>query len=192
MSIKRVRFDGRLLMLGCGSVGRCTLPLILRHVDMPASEITVMDFEDVRRHDRGAASGRRRLQTGAPDAGQLSAVLGELVGAWRHHRRPVVERRDARNAAWCGEHDVRFVNTSLEEWDPYGDIANKSPYDRSLYSRQMRVRKLKSRAELARERESDRDPRSRRQSRPGQPLHEAGAARDCGHDDEGGCRRRPG
>ena len=47
--------------------------------------------------------------------------------------------------AWCGERDVRFVNTSVEEWDPYGDIANKSPYERSLYSRQMRVRKLKAR-----------------------------------------------
>ncbi len=47
--------------------------------------------------------------------------------------------------AWCGEHDVRYINTSLEEWDPYGDIENKSPYDRSLYSRQMRIRLLKNR-----------------------------------------------
>ena len=46
--------------------------------------------------------------------------------------------------AWCGEHDVRYLNTPLEEWDPYGDIENKSPYERSLYSRQMRIRRLKS------------------------------------------------
>ena len=47
-SSNRVAFTGRILMLGCGSVGQCTLPLILRHVDMPADRITVMDFEDVR------------------------------------------------------------------------------------------------------------------------------------------------
>ena len=47
--------------------------------------------------------------------------------------------------AWCGEHNVRYLNTSLEEWDPYGDIENKSPYERSLYSRQMRIRLLKAR-----------------------------------------------
>ena len=35
-------------MLGCGSVGRCTLPLVRRHIDMPADRITVLDFEDVR------------------------------------------------------------------------------------------------------------------------------------------------
>ena len=42
------QFNGRLLMLGCGSVGQCTLPLVLRHIDMPADRITVMDFADVR------------------------------------------------------------------------------------------------------------------------------------------------
>src|SRR3954470_18348813 len=44
---KRTPFGGRILMLGCGSVGQCTLPLIRRHVDMPADRITVVDFEDV-------------------------------------------------------------------------------------------------------------------------------------------------
>src|SRR5262249_35630447 len=55
--------------------------------------------------------------------------------------------------AWCGEHNVRYLNTSLEEGDAYGDIENKSPYDRSLYSRQMRIRvlrdRLKSRSEAS-------------------------------------------
>jgi homospermidine synthase len=46
---------------------------------------------------------------------------------------------------WCADHDVRYLNTSLEEWDPYGDVENKSPYERSLYSRQMRIRQLKKR-----------------------------------------------
>jgi homospermidine synthase len=40
---------------------------------------------------------------------------------------------------------VRYVNTSLEEWNPYTDIESKSPYDRSLYARQMEIRLLKAR-----------------------------------------------
>jgi homospermidine synthase len=74
-----------------------------------------------------------------------TSMLGELVGpgdvivdlSWN------VETLDM--LTWCGEHNVRYLNTSLEEWDPYGDIENKSPYERSLYSRQMRVRLLKAR-----------------------------------------------
>ena len=112
-------------------------------------------------------------------------MLGELVGpgdiivdlSWN------VETLDL--LAWCGEHDVRYLNTSLEEWDPYGDIENKSPYERSLYSRQMRIRLLKRPAQFAKQPESDRHHRSRREPGPRQPLHEASAARDR-HDDARG------
>ena len=34
--MKHVAFDGRLVMLGFGSIGQGVLPLILRHIDMPA------------------------------------------------------------------------------------------------------------------------------------------------------------
>jgi len=34
IATKHVRFSGRLLMLGCGSIGQGVLPLLLRHIDM--------------------------------------------------------------------------------------------------------------------------------------------------------------
>jgi homospermidine synthase len=141
----RTSFDGRILMLGCGSVGQCTLPLVRRHVDMPSDRITVVDFEDVRpRIEESLQAGVVFKQTRLTQDNYAS-TLRELVGAgdiiidlsWN------VETFDM--LAWCAEHDVRYLNTSLEEWDPYGDIENKSPYERSLYSRQMRIRHLKGR-----------------------------------------------
>ncbi len=44
----RVRFPGRVLVLGCGSVSQCLQPLLLRHLDMDFRKLTVMDFEDLR------------------------------------------------------------------------------------------------------------------------------------------------
>ena len=41
-------FSGKILLIGCGYVGRCTLPLLLRHLDLPADRITVLDFVDAR------------------------------------------------------------------------------------------------------------------------------------------------
>jgi homospermidine synthase len=142
---KRISFNGRILMLGCGSVGQCTLPLVRRHVDMPADRITVMDFEDVRPKIHEALQSGVRFKQARLTQDNYAAVLGELVGAgdiiidlsWN------VETFDL--LAWCAERDVCYLNTSLEEWDPYDDIENKSPYDRSLYSRQMRIRLLKDR-----------------------------------------------
>jgi len=143
--LTRTPFGGRILMLGCGSVGQCTLPLVRRHIDMPANRITVMDFEDVRPKiedplKEGVVFKQERLTQD-----NYTSMLSQLVGAgdiiidlsWN------VETLDV--LAWCGEHNVRYLNTSLEEWDPYGDIENKSPYERSLYSRQMRIRLLKDR-----------------------------------------------
>ena len=132
-------------MLGCGSVGRCTLPLVLRHIDMPADRITVMDFEDVRSRIADPLRSGVVFKQARLTRENYASMLAGLVGpgdiivdlSWN------VETLDL--LAWCGERDVRYVNTSLEEWDPYGDIENKSPYDRSLYSRQMRVRQLKNR-----------------------------------------------
>ena len=34
-------YKGRILMIGYGSVGRCTMPLLERHFDMPMSRITI-------------------------------------------------------------------------------------------------------------------------------------------------------
>ena len=45
--LPRVPFTGRILVLGCGSVAQCTLPLLLRHVCSP-EQVTVMDFVDNR------------------------------------------------------------------------------------------------------------------------------------------------
>ncbi|MEO8259372.1 MAG: saccharopine dehydrogenase C-terminal domain-containing protein [Acidobacteriota bacterium] len=144
----RAPFSGRLLMLGCGSVGQCTLPLVLRHLDMPASRVTVMDFEDVRGKIADAIQAGVVFKQARLTQENFQTMLPDLVGpgdvivdlSWNVETLEMLR--------WCGEHDVRFVNTSVEEWDPYGGAADKSPYDRSLYSRQMRIRLLK--AELAR------------------------------------------
>lgn len=141
---KRTPFSGRILVLGCGSVGQCTVPLLLRHLDMPAERITVMDFADVRPkiiESLQAGVAFRQMKVTPND---YAAIFSQHVGAgdlivdlsWNVETLAVLE--------WCGEHDVRYINTSVEVWDPYADLEGKSPYDRSLYSRQMRIRQLKT------------------------------------------------
>ena len=40
--MRHVGFDGRLVMLGFGSIGQGVLPLILRHIDMPRERISIV------------------------------------------------------------------------------------------------------------------------------------------------------
>ena len=45
---------------------------------------------------------------------------------------------------WCYDRGVMYLNTSVEEWDPYEGGSNKNPLDRTLYYRHMRMRQMKS------------------------------------------------
>ena len=46
---------------------------------------------------------------------------------------------------WSHDHGVLYLNTSIEEWDPYEGGSNKHPLERTLYYRHMRMRDMKSR-----------------------------------------------
>jgi homospermidine synthase len=43
---------------------------------------------------------------------------------------------------WCRERGVRYLNTSVEVWDPYEDAATRHPLDRTLYVRHLAMRKV--------------------------------------------------
>ncbi|MGP8027727.1 MAG: saccharopine dehydrogenase NADP-binding domain-containing protein, partial [Acidocella sp.] len=42
IATKHVCFSGRLLILGFGSIGQGVLPLLLRHIDMPKENISIL------------------------------------------------------------------------------------------------------------------------------------------------------
>src|SRR6185436_18937840 len=50
---KHVTFDGRLVFVGFGSVGQGSLPLLLRHIDMPHDRIRIVTADE-----RGAAEAK--------------------------------------------------------------------------------------------------------------------------------------
>jgi len=46
--------------------------------------------------------------------------------------------------AWCHDHNVLYLNTSVEVWDPYADMGKVTPQSRTLYVRHMAMRKMMS------------------------------------------------
>src|SRR3990167_6127002 len=43
-----MQFKGKILVIGCGSVSQCAIPLVLKLIDAPPKNITIMDFTDNR------------------------------------------------------------------------------------------------------------------------------------------------
>ncbi|MFA5314287.1 MAG: saccharopine dehydrogenase C-terminal domain-containing protein, partial [Methanomassiliicoccales archaeon] len=137
-----MKFDGKVLIIGYGSVARCTLPILLKHLEIPYGNITIIDFEDkasalVEWTSHGIVYQQRRI---TPE--NIDSVLSEHLSpggllidlSWNLDTCTLIR--------WCHEHEVLFVNTSLEVWDSISDIESKGPVEKSLYSRQIRLREL--------------------------------------------------
>ncbi len=137
----KISFGGRALILGCGSVSRCLQPLILRHFDMDFSKLTVMDFEDLSHAiPETLAAGAKYVQDRVTRE-NLPTLLGQYVGsgdllidlAWNIDCGEIMQ--------WCHDHNVLYLNTSVELWDPYEDAGAISPADRTLYVRHLELRR---------------------------------------------------
>lgn len=137
-----IAFNKNILFVGYGAVAECTLPILLKHIKVPARNITVMDFEDrsaklKKWTDKGVKYERDRVtedNLARIFEKHLSAgdVLIDL--AWNIDALVILQ--------WCHDHGVLYVNTSTELWDPYAGGANKPPVERTLYWRHMNVRRM--------------------------------------------------
>ena len=43
-----LEFSKKILFVGYGAVAQCALPILVKHIKVPARDVTVMDFEDRR------------------------------------------------------------------------------------------------------------------------------------------------
>lgn len=137
----KIPFGGCILILGCGSVSRCFQPLVLKHFEMDFSKLTILDFADLRSLiPETLAAGASYVQDRiTPDnmAEKLSQYVGSgdlLVDlAWNIDTGEIIQ--------WCRDHNVLYINTSVELWDPYEDVENIPPAERTLYVRHMALRK---------------------------------------------------
>ncbi len=139
-----IEFKNKVLIIGYGSVGKCVLPILSKHIRIPFKNITIVDFLDKRKElaswmKKGLRFSQERI-TPVNVARTLSKHVspGGLVidVAWN------IDSLDM--MSWCHDNKVLYLNTSTEEWDPYANIEKKTPLEKSLYFKQMELRKMTS------------------------------------------------
>lgn len=140
-----MQFSGRLLIIGCGSVSQCAIPLVLKLIEMPASKITIMDFVDNRSRVRKAVQKGVKYVLNRVTKENYKELLAQYVGpgdmiidlAWNIETAELLE--------WCRDNKILYANTSVEEWDPYRDEQRNDPTKYTLYTRHMELRKMLAR-----------------------------------------------
>lgn len=137
-----MKFNGRLLIIGCGSVSQCAVPLVLKFMDMPAKNITIMDFADNRPRVKDALERGVNYVFDRVTEENYQQLLAKYVGAgdliidlaWNIECNAMLQ--------WCRDHRVLYVNTSVEVWNPYRDSQRNDPTQYTLYHRHMEMRKM--------------------------------------------------
>ncbi|HEY3325270.1 MAG TPA: saccharopine dehydrogenase C-terminal domain-containing protein [Planctomycetota bacterium] len=142
MKEEKVKFEGKVLVIGLGAVSRCAVPLLFKHIDAPPKNFTVMDFADVEDSARYVREMGGNFVKDRVTRENMPELLGKYVGsgdiiidlAWNIGCTDILQ--------WCYDHNVRYVNTSVEMWDPYCGAPTQPPTERTLYARQMMIRKM--------------------------------------------------
>jgi homospermidine synthase len=121
-----VTFPNRVLLVGFGAVARCTLPILVKHLNIDPKRITAMDF------DPDAAALKPWIEQGMTFLKDRVTPenLGSLLG------------RHLSDGDLLIDLGVLYINTSVELWDPYAGAPNKHPTDRTLYWRHMNLRRM--------------------------------------------------
>jgi homospermidine synthase len=112
--IDTTEFAGRVLMVGCGSIGQTALPLLRRHLALPEDGLTVLE-----------ASERGRTLAGANQARFVHCHLKPATYQRELKRRLragdlllnlSVDVSSVDLVEWCSDHGVLYVDTSIEPW----------------------------------------------------------------------------
>jgi homospermidine synthase len=130
--MKHVAFQGRLVMLGFGSIGQGVLPLILRHIDMPADRIAIVSGDE---RGRDVAASYGVGFTVLPlTRGNYRDVLTPLLGNGDFLLNLSVDVSSVALAELCQETGAMYLDTCIEPWaGGYTDLS-KTPSQRSNYA----------------------------------------------------------
>ena len=112
--MKHVAFSGRLVIVGFGSIGQGVLPLILRHVDLKPTQITIVTAED-RGREVASEYGIRFVKTPLTRE-NYRAVLEPLVGPGDFLLNLSVDVSSVALVRLAQERGALYLDTCIEPW----------------------------------------------------------------------------
>jgi homospermidine synthase len=128
---KYLKFAGRMVIVGFGSIGQGVLPLFLRHIDMAPSQITIVTAEE-RGHDEARALGVTfRVTPLTRD--NYQSVLAPLVGNGDVLVNVSVDVSSLALIEFCFAQGALYLDTCIEPWpggytDPSLSASARSNY----------------------------------------------------------------
>ena len=129
---KHAAFSGRLVILGFGSIGQGVLPLLLRHIDMRADQITIVTAEP-RGSEEAAEYGIRFIEQ-ALTRHNYRSFLEPRIGRGDFLLNVSVDVSSVALIDFCQERGALYLDTCIEPWPGGYTDPNLPPAARSNYA----------------------------------------------------------
>jgi homospermidine synthase len=136
-----VTLEGRLVMIGFGSIGQGVLPLLLRHVEIAPERITIITADEA-----GAAEAKEygiRFLLEPLTRENFQAVLGPLLGPGDFCLNLSVEVSSVALIELCAKKGALYLDTCIEPWPGGYTDASLTPSQRSNYALREQVLALR-------------------------------------------------
>lgn len=143
---KYIRWGGRILIIGAGSIGMGTLPLVLKHIDIDPKRITVLTAPD-RRAQAEELAARYGVSAviQALTPANYATVLAGLVSRGDFIINVSVDVSSCAVIEYCSENGILYLDTVVEPWAGGYTDPKLSPSLRSNYAQREEVLALRKR-----------------------------------------------
>jgi homospermidine synthase len=126
-----VEFPGRIILVGFGSIGQGVLPMILRHVGIPAERLAIVTADDAG-HDEALRYGVKLVKQ-ALTRENFRRTLDPLVGRGDFLLNVSVEVGSLALIRYCWEKGAMYLDTCIEPWaggytDPTVPVERRTNY----------------------------------------------------------------
>ena len=130
--MKHVKFNGRLVMVGFGSIGQGVLPLILRHIELPREKVTVVTADEAGRAIAEEYGVAFRVEPLTRD--NYRAVLGPMLRSGDFLLNLSVDVSSVALIELAREKDAFYLDTCVEPWAGGYTDPSLTPSQRSNYA----------------------------------------------------------
>lgn len=139
---KYVKFSGRMVMIGFGSIGQGVLPLILRHIEMKPSQIRIITAEDLGKAEAEQDFGIP-FEVNPLTRDNYRAILEPLVRKGDFVVNLSVDVSSIDLVKFCQEKGALYIDTCIEPWPGGYTDPNLTPADRTNYALREAALKLR-------------------------------------------------
>ena len=140
---KHVSFGGRIVMVGCGSIGQGVLPLILRHIDVPPQNVVIVTAEE--RGRKVAKEFGVEFRVSPLTRENYRAILEPLLRAGDFLLNLSVDVSSLALIELAHEKGALYLDTCIEPWAGGYTDPSLSPSERSNYALRESALKLAQR-----------------------------------------------